>query len=229
MYWSHLTIFILYWSHLTISISTRILQSCTDLWNVNKWNKWKFKLGNKNISTYQSAKNFNNYFINSINELITLQPGLNQQCFHVGYHFLMSSHKSSVLQYIVHITEVICTISSLKNKTSCGYDGLSNKILKLCGSQFSNPITYIYNKSLTCGIFPNHLKYAIIKPCFKKGGKSQVSNYRLITILTGFSKIFKLLIFHRLKHNLVSNNILANEWLGCCDNISTESAIFKLI
>ena len=30
-------------------------------------------------------------------------------------------------------TEVICTISSIKKKTSCGYDGLSNTILKLYG------------------------------------------------------------------------------------------------
>jgi len=38
--------------------------------------------------------------------------------------------------------EVICTVSSFKNKTSCGYDGLSNKILKLCSGQISKPVTY---------------------------------------------------------------------------------------
>lgn len=63
-------------------------------------------------------------------------------------------------------TEVICKISSLKNATSCACDGLPNKILKLRGSQISKAITYIYNKSLTCGICSNYLKYAIIKACF---------------------------------------------------------------
>ena len=53
-------------------------------------------------------------------------------------------------------------------KLQCGYDGLSKKILKLCGSQISKLITYIYNNSLNCGICPNHPKYAIIKLCFKK-------------------------------------------------------------
>jgi len=47
--------------------------------------------------------------------------------------------------------------------------------------------------------------------------------------LTGFSKIFELLIFHRLMHHLVSNNILVNEQFGFCDGVSTDSAIFKLI
>jgi len=120
----------------------------------------------------------------------------------------------------------MCIISSLKNETSCGYDGLSNMMLKLCGSQISKPLTYIYNKSLTYGICPDCLKYAIIKPCFKNGDKSQISNYRPISLLSGFSNIFDLLIFHRLQHHLVSNNTLANERYGFRDNVSTESAIF---
>ena len=80
-----------------------------------------------------------------------------------------------------------------------------------------------------CSIWPNLLKYAIIKPCFKEGDKSQVSNCRPFSLLTGFSKIFELLIFHRLKHHLVSNNILINEQVSFHDNVSTDSAIFKLI
>jgi hypothetical protein len=75
--------------------------------------------------------------------------------------------------------EVICPISSLKNKSPCGYDSLSNKILKLCGSHISKPLTYIYNKSLSSGICPERLKYAIIIPCFKKGKK--ITNLKLQT------------------------------------------------
>jgi hypothetical protein len=33
--------------------------------------------------------------------------------------------------------EVLCTITSLKNKHSTGYDGISNKTLKLCGKYIS--------------------------------------------------------------------------------------------
>jgi hypothetical protein len=77
---------------------------------------------------------------------------------------------------------------------------------------------------LISGICPDRLKYAIIKPCFKK-----ISNYRPISLLTGFSKIFELRIFHRLKQHLVSNNILVIEQCGFRDNVSTESTIFKLI
>jgi len=90
---------------------------------------------------------------------------------------------------------------------------------------------YLYIMSKTTNwskINPNHLKYAVIEPCFKKGDKSQVSNYRTIPLLTGFSKIFELLILHRLKYHLVSNNILVNEQFGSCGNVSTDSTISKL-
>ena len=36
-----------------------------------------------------------------------------------------------------------------------------------------------------------------------------------------------MLIFHRLKHHLTSNNILVNEEFGFCDNVSTGRAVFK--
>ena len=86
---------------------------------------------------------------------------------HLWTLLIMRYEFPQIINIPITETEVICTIFSLKNKTSCGYDGLSNKILNLCGRQISKPVTYIYNKSLTCGIWPNCLKYAIIKPCFK--------------------------------------------------------------
>jgi hypothetical protein len=64
--------------------------------------------------------------------------------------------------------------------------------------------------------------------CFKKDEKSQISNYRPISLLTGFSKIFELLIFQRLEHHLLNNHILVSEQYGFKDNVSTESVIFKI-
>jgi hypothetical protein len=88
-------------------------------------------------------------------------------------------------------------------------------------------LTYIYNLSLNSGICPDRLKYANIKPCFKKGDRLQI-NYRPISLLTGFSKIFEMLIFSRLKQHLVSNNILVSEQYGFRDGVSIENAIFTL-
>ena len=105
----------------------------------------EFKLCNKNISTKQSVKIFNNLFINSVDELITQQPKIDSALFSLRESFPHAF--SQIISIPITDTEVLCTISSLKNKTSCIYECLSNKILKLCGSHISKPLTYIYKHS----------------------------------------------------------------------------------
>ena len=82
-------------------------------------------------------------------------------------------------------------IKSLISKNSCGYDGISNKIIKLSAPFIISPLAYICNAVLNTGIFPDRLKYAIIKLIFKKGNRQNISNYRPISLLTSFSKIIE--------------------------------------
>ena len=71
-----------------------------------------------------------------------------------------------------------------------GYDAMSTKILKLRIHYISSPLTYICNMMLSSGIFPTRLKFSEVKPIFKRGNKNDTSNYRPVSLLTSFSKIF---------------------------------------
>ena len=63
----------------------------------------------------QSAKTFNNYFINSVGELITQQPKTESAIFSRRKSF---HHEfPQIISIPITETEVICTISSFKNKT----------------------------------------------------------------------------------------------------------------
>jgi hypothetical protein len=105
---------------------------------------------------------------------------------------------------------------------------LSNKIIKLCGEQITKPLAYIYNLSLNSGICVDRLKYANIKPCFKKCDAAEISNYRPISLLTSFSKLFEILIFNRLEQHLVNNDILVAQQYGFHDGLSAQTAVFNL-
>ena len=56
-----------------------------------------------------------------------------------------------------HITEeeTITIIDEMENKSSPGYDGISNKMLKYIQKEISKPLTLIINQMLDSGIFPN--------------------------------------------------------------------------
>ena len=97
-------------------------------------------------------------------------------------------------------SEVGKIIKSLKSKNSSGYDEISTRILKLSAPYIVSPLTYICNIILNTGIFPDRLKYAIIKPILKKkvGDDQNISNYRPISLLTSFSKVIEKLMYNRL-------------------------------
>jgi hypothetical protein len=124
------------------------------------------------------------------------------------------------------VTEKI--IKSLKTKNSHEYDGIPMKILKISTPFITSSLIYVCNKSLSSGIFPSRLKFSEIKPFHKKGDRTDITNFRHISLLTSFSKILEKVIYTRLYQHINQNNILENEQYGLKNN-STEKASFKLI
>ena len=125
--------------------------------------------------------------------------------------------------------EIENVISTLKLSNSCGYDEVPSKLLKLCSFYISSPLNYIRNWALFTGVFPDRLKYAIIRPLFKKGNKDDINNYSPISILTSFSKILEKVMQARLLKHLTDNNILAKEQYGFRTNLKTDKYIDKWV
>ena len=90
-----------------------------------------------------------------------------------------------------YITNII---SKMKNK-SYGVDNYSAKVLKYVTDTISPILCDIINKSLLTGCFPDMLKIARVIPLFKEGSTEEVNNYRPISNLPLFSKIFER-VFH---------------------------------
>jgi len=90
-------------------------------------------------------------------------------------------------------------------------------------------LCHICNKVLSSGIFPTRLKDAVIKPVFKNGDRSDMSNYRPISLLPSFSKVFEKVLYVRLYQHLINNNLLVDEQFGFRTDSSTITATFNLM
>ena len=77
-------------------------------------------------------------------------------------------------------------------------------------------------------VFPNRLKYAIKRPLFKKGNKNDMSNYRPISILTSFPKLFEKIMQTRLLKHLTDHNVLSKEKYGFITKLKTDNATYQL-
>ena len=104
----------------------------------------------------------------------------------------------------------------LQNLTSDkpGYDDIPPKLLKLSSSLIVSPLTHIINLSLKAGSYPDNLKKAKNIPIFKSGDRSNVNNYRPISMLLAFNKVFEKIISSRLINYLETNHLLADQQHG---------------
>ena len=113
---------------------------------------------------------------------------------------------------LVPVNEVYIdnVITKLKNKSSCGYDNISNKHLKNPKNVLTKQLTLLVNQCLHTGIYLSQLKLSRLKPLFKSGDQFRFSNYRPISLLPSLSKIFERVIFDELFSYFTNNNLL---WL----------------
>ena len=89
------------------------------------------------------------------------------------------------------------TREALKSLTdsAAGWDCLSPRIMKRVYKLISSPLVHIINRSFETGVFPDELKLANVTPFHKGGYTSLFTNYRPVSILPVFSKIFEKIMF----------------------------------
>ena len=142
------------------------------------------------------------------------------------------SYVSSILNsiYIPPITEdeLTIVILSLKN-SSAGWDAIPASIVKQSIQFYIKPLTYLINQSFELGIFPDELKLAKIIPLFKSGDKTSITNYRPISVLSFFSKVFEKTMYNYLINFIHINNILYDHQFGFRKSHSTNHAIISLV
>ena len=118
---------------------------------------------------------------------------------------------------------------SLKRNKSPGFDNIHVNVVKSIYDNIKGPLMHIFDKSITCGIFPSRLKVAKVTPIFKAGEKESITNYRPISVLPCFSKILERIMYNRLYSYLIQNNLLFEKQFGFRAGHSTEHALVQLI
>lgn len=88
-------------------------------------------------------------------------------------------------------------------------------------------LTCVYNLCLSTGVFPQKMQIAKVLALFKKGDRSDISDYRPISILPLFSKCLEKLIFRRLTNFLESKNLLTKCQFAFRRGMSTQLALLE--
>ena len=200
--------------------SWKILKTIIGKDSLSSKRKLNFKINNETVNDSQRiATEFNNVFT-------SIRPALADKitCSVDPISYVDNTINSIVISYM----DVKNTILSLKN-SSPGYDKFLAFIAKQCIDNYVVPLTYVINMSLMEGIFPSELKLAKVVPIFKSGESDKVPNYRPISVLSFFSKIFEKIMCNTVVNFMDKNDTFYQYQFGFRKSHSTQHAIITLV
>ena len=108
-----------------------------------------------------------------------------------------NSHELSNAFNVV-ASSVYSLLNKLSKSKATGLDNISAKLIRECADLISIPLCNIFNKSLSSGSFPDDWKCARVTPLFKQGERTDVNNYRPISVISVIAKVFERIVYDQL-------------------------------
>ena len=206
-----------------LKASWRILK---EILNKNKNNLSCSRFYNNNMvcnDKKRIAESFNSFFVNVGPNLAKNIPSDSRSP--TGY---MERNPSSMAVIPASQNEIITIINNLK-QSSPGWDDISSSTVKHTCHYFIEPLMHVSNLSITQGVFPHELKVAKVIPLFKSNDPIAFSNYRPVSVLPLFSKIFERLMYNRLLSCVNKCKLLYEYQIGFRCGHSPELALTCLV
>lgn len=185
----------------------------------------EFKLNNDVIDDpKQIADEFNKYFVKVGTTLESQIPRSTKS----PLDLMKGNLENSIFVAPTCEEEVSKVVLHLKS-VSAGHDNINSHVLKHVLPAIIKPLTQLINLSFQSGEVPNELKIAKVIPLYKAGNEMEFSNYRPVSILPIFSKVFEKIMYFRLEEYLNKNNILSSNQFGFRSGHSTALAVSLFI
>ena len=128
---------------------------------------------------------------------------------------------------LINVQKVIKLLKAIDVSKATGLDKIPNRLLKIAADVVAPSLTGIFNQSLVTGIFPSDWKMAKVSPIFKNGSKSDLNNYRPISVIPTVAKIFEKIIYDQLYQYLNENGLLNSGQSGFRSLHSTLTALLE--
>lgn len=136
------------------------------------------------------------------------------------YTDIVSSNNINITNFSISISDIYSELGNLNVCKGPGPDNIHPIFLKHCAFALARPLHIVFNKSLRQGIFPSFWKTGFVVPIHKSGDRSNIRNFRPITILSIIPRVFESLVTKFLSS--VLSPIINSEQFGFCSGKNAE-------
>ena len=175
--------------------------------------------GQQVLTDHDMSSSFNQYFTN-ITSNLHIDTTVPNFCFDAV------ENRSMGVFALTTGDSVVKYINQLRGSCAAGSDDILPISIKFVKQQISSVLAHLINISLISGIFPDALKMAKVTVIYKKGDKTSLGNYRPISLLPAFSKIYERVIYDQICSFI--RPALSSSQFGFLSHSSTEMALLKL-
>ncbi|XP_075163257.1 uncharacterized protein LOC142235890 [Haematobia irritans] len=187
----------------------------------------KDDLGNLISSDIAKAEKFNEYFLKSVDDLKRQLQSSSSD----NYNSLRSlqRHNNRFRISLTNESEIENVIHNLELNKGCGSDEITPKAISACMRHLCPYLALIFNASINESTYPESLKIQKILPIPKEIRSTSLNQYRPISILSVFDKIFEKIIYSQMSSYLNEENLLFKRQYGFQKGCGTEEALINII
>lgn len=143
----------------------------------------------QNVASSPTEYEFKEHFERMYNPSAVIVPNIDE---------LQSDVYMPVLDDPILPQEVQDQVKRLKCGKACGPDGVPPGIFKLLPPAWILTITTLFNSVFTSATYPSSWVTAKLFTVFKRGSRALVSNYRGISVINSFAKLYDMVLCARL-------------------------------
>ena len=126
------------------------------------------------------------------------------------------------------VEQVNKILRNINSRKTTGPDKIPPKIVKMSANIIDSHLTNIINSDLKRNVFSDSAKVASIGPIFKgKGERSEIKNYRPVSILNYFSKVYERFIHENFMSSVT--NFLSDFISAYRERYCTNHVLLRLI
>ena len=127
------------------------------------------------------------------------------------------------------VSDILMRLGKINTSKAAGVDGIHPRILYELRTILALPLKLLFEYSFKNKVLPEDWTSADVAPIFKKGSKSEVNNYRPISLTSVCCKIMEAIIRDNLIKYFDTNKLFSERQFGFLHGRSTVSQLLRIL